>query len=164
MCSAPCGHNGVHFDEAFIVAPKYRLVQCVNDSLSSEPVEITARAKRPQKPAVVADGRRPLHSMCDNKNNNSMRIHWAANPRFVEFYANLVKCDVVARIQMLVEVVCAENRSPLKAVIFTEILAACGSGEVGIFAFPSMLPAPTPGVNRVIALWFRAYFAPAAAA
>ena len=41
--------------------------------------------------------------MCENQNYDSNRIHWVANPRFIEIEANLLECDVVVWIQVRVK-------------------------------------------------------------
>ena len=51
-------------------------------------------------------------------------------PRAVELVDNRLQCDVVVRIQLLVEVVGAENRFQPNAGISWELAAGFWSGEV----------------------------------
>ena len=83
--------------------------------------------------------------MSQKKYDRSRRDHWVVNPKFVEFHAYLLKCNVVVRIQFAVEEVRAENDLPCHAVFISERAVAIRSGEVGVLQGPGMLEAPTLG-------------------
>ena len=83
--------------------------------------------------------------MSQKKYDHSRRDHWVANPRFVEFHAYLLKCNVVVRIQFAVEEVRAENDFPCHAVFLSERAGGIRSGEVAFLQDLGMLVAPTLG-------------------